>query len=102
MKQSDSLSRLSEFYEGLDSIPTPSINVPRPTGRLVWSLAPLGVSLLTIAFLSFCASGPSGQPARVPVSFSLDRYAMDELGQGQPAPGMHRKAMLKLKQRTMA
>lgn len=81
MNEEPSISKLSSFYKKLDTIPTPVIVPKRPTGWVIWSIfaAPLGASLLAVAFMSLCASGPADPHAIVPIRISTDRFAVEEL-----------------------
>jgi len=89
MNNKEPFENLAQFYDALDSIPTPPLAVkPRRTWSL-WSIAiaPFGAAVFAYGFVSLCAVGPTDSNATVPFRLSIDRYALDEI---KSVPPTHR------------
>lgn len=88
MNNQDPMNQLVNFYQSLDSIPTPTLDI-RPASRWrLWTLAaisPLGAAIVTYGFISFCATGfATPKPSLRPL-LGIDRYALEEIKSLAPA-----------------
>jgi hypothetical protein len=81
MNQPDPLERLGAFYEALDRIPTPLLDVqPTPKkGFWILALTPFGAAIITAVFISLCATGPAAPSISPRLRSSVEDFAVQEL-----------------------
>ena len=101
MNKNEPLEQLASFYQSLDSIPTPPLDI-RPKSRWgLWSLAfaPFGAVAIAYAFISLCASAQTEAGVPSSIQLPIDRYALDEIRATTPSKhsGSHASNELSLR-----